>query len=111
MGTSMKYIDLEQKNFLREVIGKYMVELGKKDARVTIVNADLMGTCRNRIFNEVFPDRSLSVFMASFLSVGLPKILLSITTMVSAPITVESSFLKFFATLSALFNARFSTKL
>ena len=64
MGTSMKYIDLEQKNFLREVIGKYMVELGKKDARVTIVNADLMGTCRNRMFNEVFPDRSFNVGIA-----------------------------------------------
>lgn len=60
----MKHIDLKQKNFLRDVIGGYMVELGKKDARVTIVNADLMGTCRNRSFKETFPDRSFNVGIA-----------------------------------------------
>lgn len=36
--------------FLRNIIGEYMVELGDKSAEVVMVNADLMGTCRNSTF-------------------------------------------------------------
>ena len=50
--------------FLRDVIGLYMVELGKRDSRVVIVNADLMGTCRNRSFADRFPERSFNVGIA-----------------------------------------------
>ena len=39
---------MNEKNFLRDILGGYMIELGKKDGKVVVVNADLMGTCRNR---------------------------------------------------------------
>lgn len=50
--------------FLRNVLGEYMVELGKTDEKVAVVNADLMGTCRNRTFVETYPDRSFNVGIA-----------------------------------------------
>ena len=56
--------DWNAKNHLRDVFGNYMVTLGKKDPRVTVVNADLMGTCRNRSFVEAFPERSFNVGIA-----------------------------------------------
>lgn len=54
----------EKMSFLRDVLGGYMVTLGEKDERVVIVNADLMGTCRNRTFVERFPQRSYNVGIA-----------------------------------------------
>lgn len=57
-------VDLSQKNFLRDVIGEYMVELGRENSRVTVVNADLMGTCRNRTFSDKFPNRCFNVGIA-----------------------------------------------
>lgn len=57
-------VDLSQKNFLRDVIGEYMVELGRENSRVTVVNADLMGTCRNRSFSDRFPNRCFNVGIA-----------------------------------------------
>jgi len=54
----------ESKSVLRNVMGNYMLELGKKDAKVLVVNADLMGTCRNKSFVEEFPDRSFNVGIA-----------------------------------------------
>lgn len=54
----------EEKVFLRNVIGAYMAELGKKNDRVVVVNADLMGTCRNKSFVEEFPKRSFNVGIA-----------------------------------------------
>ena len=53
-----------QISFLRNVIGEYMVVLGKKDSRVVIVNADLSATCRNKGFVEQFPDRAFNVGIA-----------------------------------------------
>lgn len=41
-----------------------MVELGARNNRVTVVNADLMGTCRNRTFQESFPERTFNVGIA-----------------------------------------------
>ena len=60
----MKSIDFTKKEFLRDEIGSYMTELGMKDSKVVLVNADLMGTCRNRGFVEAFPDRSFNVGIA-----------------------------------------------
>ena len=54
----------EEKVFLRNVIGEYMAELGKKNDKVVVVNADLMGTCRNKVFVEDFPNRSFNVGIA-----------------------------------------------
>lgn len=57
-------MDLNTKNFLRDVLGGYMEELGGMDESVVVVNADLMGTCRNRTFVEKYPDRSFNVGIA-----------------------------------------------
>lgn len=55
---------MENKSFLRNVIGEYMTTLGDRDAKVTVVNADLAGTCRNRSFGEKYPERSFNVGIA-----------------------------------------------
>lgn len=52
------------KSLLRNVIGEYMHVLGGKDDTVTLVNADLMGTCRNSSFVTAFPDRAFNVGIA-----------------------------------------------
>lgn len=50
--------------FLRDILGGYMVELGKKDESVVVVNADLKGTCRNGTFEEKYPERAFNVGIA-----------------------------------------------
>ncbi|MGN0818196.1 MAG: transketolase family protein [Candidatus Coproplasma sp.] len=45
-------------------MGNYMTELGKIDNRVIVVNADLMGTSRNRTFVEQFPEKAFNVGIA-----------------------------------------------
>lgn len=57
-------IDFTKKTFLRDVLGNYMQALGNRDENVVVVNADLMGTCRNRSFVETFPQRSFNVGIA-----------------------------------------------
>lgn len=54
----------ETKSFIRNVVGNYLIELGKINNKVVVVNADLMGTSRNRTFVEQFPDRSFNVGIA-----------------------------------------------
>ena len=55
---------MEQKYYLRNIIGEYLTELGQKNDKVICINADLMGTCRNKGFVEKFPDRSFNVGIA-----------------------------------------------
>ena len=50
--------------FLRNVIGEYMTALGDKSEKVVVVNADLMGTCRNSSFVQKYPERSFNVGIA-----------------------------------------------
>lgn len=50
--------------FLRDVVGNYMTDLGKADEKVLVVNADLMGTCRNKEFCQTFPNRAFNVGIA-----------------------------------------------
>lgn len=52
------------KVFLRDVVGGYMRNLGIADEKVLVINADLMGTCRNRTFVEEFPKRTFNVGIA-----------------------------------------------
>lgn len=54
----------DEKYFLRDIIGGYMYDLGVKNDKVMLVNADLMGTCRNRKFAEEFPERSFNLGIA-----------------------------------------------
>ncbi len=54
----------KQKSFLRDVLGEHMRELGQKNSRVVVVNADLMGTCRNKSFVDKFPSRSFNTGIA-----------------------------------------------
>jgi len=50
--------------FLRDVTGNYLEKMGIEDEKILVVNADLMGTCRNRSFVEKFPNRSFNVGIA-----------------------------------------------
>lgn len=49
---------------VRDVAGKYIATLGEKSDKVVVVNADLMGTSRNRGFFEEFPERTFNVGIA-----------------------------------------------
>ena len=52
------------KSFLRNEIGEYMLQLGKQNNKVVVVNADLSGTCRNKGFVDAFPQRAYNVGIA-----------------------------------------------
>ena len=55
---------MKDKFFLRNIIGGYMSELGVKNDKVVVVNADLMRTSRNDGFISSFPERSFNVGIA-----------------------------------------------
>lgn len=55
---------MEHKTAVRPELGYYMTTLGDKNDKVVIVNADLAGTCRNKGFEEKYPDRCFNVGIA-----------------------------------------------
>lgn len=55
---------MDDKVFLRNVVGEYMNTLGVKDSKVVVVNADLAVTCRNTSFVKEFPKRTFNVGIA-----------------------------------------------
>lgn len=55
---------MQNKVFLRNVIGEYMTTLGSLDSKVLVVNADLAVTCRNTSFVNAFPNRSFNMGIA-----------------------------------------------
>lgn len=50
--------------YLRDILANSILDIGKKDESVVIVNADLMKTCRNNNFVESFPERAFNVGIA-----------------------------------------------
>lgn len=60
----MKIFNFNEKFFLRDIMGAYMVDIGKQNKNVVVVNADLSGTCRNKKFTEIFPERTFNVGIA-----------------------------------------------
>ncbi len=60
----MSHFEKEKRYSLRDVIGNYVKILGEKNPKVLVLNADLMGTSRNRSFVETFPERSFNVGIA-----------------------------------------------
>lgn len=54
----------DNKSFLRNVIGEYMLHVGDINERVVVVNADLSGTCRNKDFVNKYPNRSFNTGIA-----------------------------------------------
>lgn len=46
-----------EKMYARDVYGKTLVELGKKDKNVVVLDADLSGSTRTSIFKDEYPDR------------------------------------------------------
>lgn len=46
-----------EKLYARDVYGKTLVELGKKDERIVVLDADLSGSTRTAFFQKEFPDR------------------------------------------------------
>lgn len=55
---------MEHKTAVRPELGYYMTTLGDKNDKVVIVNADLAGTCRNKGFEEKYPNRCFNVGIA-----------------------------------------------
>lgn len=55
---------MDDKSYLRNVIGAYMTDLAIVNENVVIVNADLAGTCRNKDFIEKFPNRAFNTGIA-----------------------------------------------
>ncbi|MFH1771881.1 MAG: transketolase C-terminal domain-containing protein [Candidatus Omnitrophota bacterium] len=43
--------------YARDIYGKTLVEIGKKDKRVVVLDADLSGSTRTSLFSREFPDR------------------------------------------------------
>lgn len=60
----MRKIDYDRQYALRDVIGEYIQTLGDLNPKVMVVNADLMGTCRNRSFVEKYSERAFNVGIA-----------------------------------------------
>lgn len=60
----MRKVDFSEKFFIREIIGEAVTKVGEANEKIVIVNADLMGTCRNRSFVEKFPKRSFNCGIA-----------------------------------------------
>lgn len=50
--------------YARDIYGKTLVELGKKDTRVVVLDADLSGSTRTSFFCKEFPDRFLNFGVA-----------------------------------------------
>ncbi len=46
---------------LRDAYGKTLVELGEKDPRIVVLDADLSGSTRTVLFGQKFPDRFFNV--------------------------------------------------
>jgi len=46
-----------EKLYARDIYGKTLVELGKKDSRIIVLDADLSGSTRTSFFANEFPDR------------------------------------------------------
>ena len=65
-----KHLDWNNQTSIRDVIGGYMTELGKKSQKVLVVNADPMGASRNRGFVEAYPERTYDVSIAEQNLVG-----------------------------------------
>lgn len=49
---------------LRDAYGKALLELGKEDPRIAVLDADLSGSTRTALFGKAFPDRYFNVGVA-----------------------------------------------
>ena len=61
---------LEKKRWIREVMGKYMVNLAEKNDKLVAVSADLFRSCRMEDFMEKYPDRTYNTGIAEQSMVG-----------------------------------------
>lgn len=50
--------------YARDVYGKTLIELGRKDPRIVVVDADLSGSTRTALFGKEFPDRFINFGVA-----------------------------------------------
>lgn len=55
---------MEEVYYLRDIIGKCMLEMREISEKVVIVNADLAGTCRTKAFSENYPQYAFNVGIA-----------------------------------------------
>lgn len=55
----------------RDAYGKTLVELGKEDQRITVIDADLSGSTKTGLFAKEFPDRFFNAGIAEANMVGM----------------------------------------
>lgn len=75
---------------LRDVFGKLLVELGKKNPRIVVLDGDLSTSTRVTMFRDAFPDRFIQVGIAEQNLVGIAAGLASL-----GKIPIVSSFAVF----------------
>ena len=61
---------LENKRWIREVMGNYMVNLAAKDDKLVAISADLFRSCRMEDFMEKYPNRTYNTGIAEQNMVG-----------------------------------------
>ena len=57
-------VNFNEKIFLRDKLGEYLLKKGASNSQIVVVNADLMKTCRNTKFCEKYPQRAFNVGIA-----------------------------------------------
>lgn len=57
-------IDLSKKRSVREAFGKALVELGKENENVVVLDADLSASTQTKLFAKEFPDRFFDIGIA-----------------------------------------------
>ena len=60
-----------KKEALRNVFGKYLVELGKKNKNLIVVSCDLKSATKTVDFFKKYPDRSIEVGIAEANGLGI----------------------------------------
>ena len=64
-------MDIENKKATRESFGEALVEIGKENENVVVLDADLAGATKSGIFSKEFPDRFFDMGIAEQHRVGL----------------------------------------
>lgn len=57
-------VDLSKKRSVREAFGKALVELGKENENVVVLDADLSASTQTKLFAKEFPDRFFDIGIA-----------------------------------------------
>jgi len=91
---------MAEKLYARDVYGQTLVELGKQDSHIVVMDADLSGSTRTKLFAAEFPQRFFNVGVAE------QNMMAIAAGLASAGKTVFVSTFSMFATARALDQVR-----